>query len=138
MLRLRKKTKIIIDTNLWISFLITRNYIKLDNVFADKNIQLLFSQKLWTEFITVVTRSKFKKYFSEEDVNDLVSKMHKRSKMIQTKTTINLCRDTKDNFLLELATDGKAHFLLTGDNDLLSMKEIGTTRILTIQEFLTN
>jgi len=131
-----KKTKIIIDTNLWISFLITGNYLNLDAVLSNKNVQLLFSQKLWTEFITVVTRTKFKKYFSEKDIAELTSKMRKRIKMVEVKTTINTCRDVKDNFLLELATDGKADFLITGDNDLLSLKKIQKTSILTMRDFL--
>jgi len=136
MLWLNKKTKIIIDTNLWVSFLITGNYSNLDTVLLNKNVQLLFSQKLWAEFMTVVTRTKFKKYFSEEDIVALTSKMNKRMKMITVKTTINICRDAKDNFLLELATDGNADFLLTGDNDLLSLKKIQKTNILTIRDFL--
>ena len=131
-----RKIKIIIDTNLWISFLITGNYLNLDAVLSNKNVQLLFSQKLWTEFITVVTRTKFKKYFSEEDIAELTSKMRKRMKMVEIKTTINTCRDVKDNFLLELAIDGKADFLITGDNDLLSLKKIQKTSILTIRDFL--
>jgi putative PIN family toxin of toxin-antitoxin system len=136
MLWRNKKTKIIIDTNLWISFLITGNYSNLDAVLSNKNIQLLFSQKLWSEFMTVVTRTKFKKYFSEDDVAELIPKMRKRIKMVKIKTTINICRDVKDNFLLELATDGKADFLVTGDNDLLSLKTIQKTSILTIHDFL--
>ena len=139
MLWRRKKTKtiiIIIDTNLWISFLISGNYSKLNAVLSDKNVQLLFSQKLWAEFMTVVTRTKFRKYFSEDDIAELVSIMRRRIKMVAVKTTINICRDVKDNFLLELATDGKANFLLTGDDDLLSLKKINKTKILTIQRFL--
>jgi len=64
--------------------------------------------------------------------------MRKRMKMIEVKTKINICRDTKDNFLLELATDGKADFLITGDNDLLSLKKIEKTSILTIRDFLNH
>lgn len=43
----------------------------------------------------------------------------------------------KDNFLLELAIDGKAHFLLTGDSDLLDIKTIGKTSIIKVQNFLS-
>ena len=131
----KKKKRIIIDTNLWVRFLIAGNYSKLDTILSDKNFQLLFSQKLWTEFITVVTRTKFKKYFSEDDIVELVSKMQRRIKMVKVKTSINICRDIKDNFLLELAIDGKADFLLTGDNDLLSLKKIRKTKIMTIHDF---
>ena len=51
------------------------------------------------------------------------------------RTEISQCRDPKDNFLLSLAIDGKADFLLTGDKDLLVLKKIGNTEIKTISEF---
>lgn len=43
--------------------------------------------------------------------------MHKRKDRVIIDT--NLCRDPKDNFLLSIAKDGNANYLLTGDNDLL-------------------
>ena len=55
--------RIIIDTNLWISFLLTNNYTKLD-VILSKGRKLLFSQQLIEEFVKVVQRPKLKKYFT--------------------------------------------------------------------------
>ena len=45
--------------------------------------------------------------------------------IIEVKSVVSLCRDAKDNFLLALSKDGKAHFLITGDNDLLDMEKYG-------------
>jgi predicted nucleic acid-binding protein len=39
--------------------------------------------------------------------------------------------------LLELALDGKADFLITGDKDLLILEKVGRTSIVTIQEYLS-
>jgi putative PIN family toxin of toxin-antitoxin system len=47
----------------------------------------------------------------------------------------NLCRDSKDNFLLSLCNDSKADYLITGDKDLLDLKKFGKTTILTITDF---
>jgi uncharacterized protein len=44
-------------------------------------------------------------------------------------------RDSKDNFLLNLAVDGKADYLITGDKDLLEIGQIDKTSILTFKEF---
>jgi putative PIN family toxin of toxin-antitoxin system len=55
--------RIIIDTNLWISFLLTNNYTKLDLILS-KGRKLLFSQQLIEEFVKVVQRPKLKKYFT--------------------------------------------------------------------------
>jgi putative PIN family toxin of toxin-antitoxin system len=62
-----KEKRIVLDTNLWISFLITKDLSKLDNrIFTGETI-LIFSQELLHEFITVVSSPKFKKYFSQEE-----------------------------------------------------------------------
>ncbi|MGB3849642.1 MAG: putative toxin-antitoxin system toxin component, PIN family, partial [Tunicatimonas sp.] len=45
------------------------------------------------------------------------------------------CRDAKDNFLLSLAKDGKADYLVTGDGDLLDIEIFGNTQIMTYHQF---
>lgn len=50
---------------------------------------------------------------------------------------LKLCRDEKDNMVLECCLEAKAAFLLTGDKDLLDIKELPfDLNILTPQEFL--
>ena len=136
MLLRSKKIKIIIDTNLWISFLISNEYEKLDFLFLSEKVCLLFSERSFTEFIRVASREKFRKYFSEKDLNELSARMMKAAKIVHTKTIQTQCRDPKDNFLLELAIDGKADYLITGDKDLLDLKTIGKTQIVKIREFI--
>ncbi|MDR1738463.1 MAG: putative toxin-antitoxin system toxin component, PIN family [Candidatus Symbiothrix sp.] len=131
-----KKIKVIIDTNLWISFLISREYEKLDFLFSSKRVCLLFSQRLFAEFIGVASREKFRKWFSETDLSELSARMKKIAKIVKTKTVVAQCRDPKDNFLLELAVDGKADYLVTGDIDLLTLKRAGNTEIITMRDFL--
>ena len=53
---------------------------------------------------------------------------------MEVKSKTDKCRDFKDNFLLDLAIDSKADYLVTGDKDLLEIKLIGKTKILTIKE----
>jgi len=50
------------------------------------------------------------------------------------KTNLELSRDTNDDFLLNLALDSNADYLVTGDLDLLILKQIGNTKIITISE----
>jgi uncharacterized protein len=133
----KPKDRVVIDTNLWISFLISKEYIRLDKILSDKHIVLLYSQQLIDEFIEVALRPKFKKYFSAEDLQALLISMSDKAIFIEVSSTVNVCRDTKDNFLLALAKDGKASHLLTGDKDLLVLKTFGKTKILTITDYLT-
>ena len=62
------QSKIIIDTNLWISYLISKNYKWIDNLIIKQNFRLVFSQELIDEFLVVAKRPKFKKYFTIEDL----------------------------------------------------------------------
>ena len=131
-----KKDRIIIDTNLWLSFLISHDYPWLDSLFADNNIVLLFSNELIDEFIEVAQRPKFKKYFSLSDFQSLLRQMSSKCEFIPVISKVKLCRDPKDDFLLSLAKDGRATHLISGDKDLLDMTHFENTKILTIRDYL--
>lgn len=133
----KTKHKIIIDTNLWISFLLTSDYSKIDALLSNETIILLFSQELIDEFVDVAQRPKFRKYFSLDDLENLLLKVRAKARFISVTSIIDSCRDPKDNFLLALAQDAKATHLLTGDNDLLVLQKIGMTRIITITKYLS-
>jgi putative PIN family toxin of toxin-antitoxin system len=134
----KQKDRVIIDTNLWISFLLTKDLSRFDSLIADNEITLIFSQELADEIIEVTQRSKFRRYFVLDDVESLILKIRARSIFIKVTSKINACRDPKDNFLLSLSIDGNATHLLTGDKDLLMLKKLGKTKILTITEYLVD
>lgn len=129
--------RIIIDTNLWISFLLMKDYCKLDAIFANGLATLIFSAELLEEFVGVAQKQKFKKYFSPEDLQELLLKISERADFIKVHSKVALCRDPKDDFLLALAKDGNADYLITGDKDLLDLKEFGRTKIISIAEYLS-
>ncbi len=131
-----KINKIIIDTNLWISFLITKDYTKLDELIYNKRCVLIFSQELLDEFLEVANRPKFRRFFALDDITELVETINEFSELVEVKSIIKICRDPKDNFLLALAKDSHAHFLITGDEDLLSISKFEKTKIISITKFL--
>jgi len=131
----KQKSRVIIDTNLWISFLLTKDYSRLDILVANKLITFVFSQELFNEFIEVAQRPKFQKYFSNTDLQFLLLSIKEKAELVFVNTSVYVCRDPKDNFLLALAKDGKVDYLLTGDNDLLIMGRFGKTKIVTISKF---
>jgi uncharacterized protein len=131
-----KVSRIILDTNLWISFLITGDYTKLDELLFNRKSVLIFSSELLEEFIEVANRPKFRRFFSQEDIEELVGSIDEYADFVQVNTEITLCRDPKDNFLLSLSVDGNADYLLTGDKDLLDLKKFRQTIITSISAFL--
>ena len=129
------KIRVILDTNLWISYLISKRLSKIDELFEKDAITLIFSKELITEFIEVAKRPKFKRYFSEENLEKLLKKFDVYGEIVQVSSIVEICRDAKDNFLLALAKDSKADYLITGDADLLIIKRFEHTEILTYTEF---
>ena len=132
----RKVDRVIIDTNLWISFLITKDLKTLDSRVKTGKVKFIFSLELVEEFWSVANRPKFKKVFSRADIDQLLELFDLYGELVQTKSKIQLCRDPKDDFLLALAADSKADYLITGDIDLLEIKKIGKTKIVTIADYL--
>lgn len=130
-----KQSKIVVDTNLWISYLITKGLKRIDKLIYSDKARLVFSHELIDEFIEVTKRPKFRKYFSSNDVAKLLEIFDTYGELVIVKSNIKVCRDLKDNFLLSLSVDSQADFLITGDNDLLEIKEFGKTKIVTITDF---
>lgn len=127
--------RIIIDTNLWISFLISGN-ARLDELLFSGKVIFIFSEELLGEFTSVANRPKFKRFFDSKDVEALLLTIGTHAEFITVKTQVELCRDPKDDFLLALALDSNADVLISGDSDLLDMREIGRTSIMTMTKFL--
>lgn len=131
-----KIKKVILDTNLWISFLISKKFNQIDKLIENKKIILIFSKELLEEFIDVVSRPKFKKYFSKNDIQKILGNFDQFGELVNVKSDIKICRDEKDNFLLNLSVDSKANYLVSGDKDLLILENIQSTKILTFSEFI--
>ncbi|MBS3772081.1 MAG: putative toxin-antitoxin system toxin component, PIN family [Bacteroidales bacterium] len=129
-----KSKKVILDTNLWISFLIKHDYSFLDKYIEKGKVKLIFYEELIQEFLTVATRPKFQKFFTDDDIQNIIQTFDQYGILIKVTTEVNICRDFKDNFLLNLAIDSNADYLVTGDEDLLEINNIQETKILTIRE----
>ena len=76
-----------------------------------------------------------KKYFSSNVLEEMLTTLDPFIDLINVISSIDICRDPKDDFLLALAKDGEADYLLTGDKDLLDIQKFGRTKIITITEF---
>ena len=132
----KKADRIIIDTNLWISFLITKNFKKLDEKIKAKKIRICFSLEAIDEFLTVADRPKFRRHFSKADIEQLIDIFDVYGEVVEVKSKVDLCRDRKDNFLLSLSRDSQANYLITGDKDLLDLKTFEGTKIIKMSDYL--
>lgn len=131
----KRKTKVIIDTNLFISFLIGKRLRKLKSRLIESSVELIFAEQNIKELQIVTERDKFRKYFPQNDVWDLVKFIRITGSVYSIDKADKICRDPKDDFLLALSKKGKAHYLVTGDKDLLELKKYHKTKMITIDEF---
>jgi len=134
---MKQKCRIIIDTNLWISFLLSKKFNFIDKLINSGKVELVFCDELLSELLEVSSRPKLRKFFTIADwtlINEIIDIY---AVYIPVTSSVTLCRDAKDNFLLSLAHDANANYLLTGDKDLLVLKTYNETQIVTITEFQT-
>lgn len=130
-----KSARTIIDTNLWISYLISPTDLSLEDLLESGHIVILFSDDLVSEFINVASRPKFRRHFSLDRIQTVLDLLEDFGEPVNTQSEVSICRDAKDNFLLALAKDGNAEFLVTGDTDLLDIEQFEETAILTLSDF---
>ena len=135
---MKGKCRIIIDTNLWISFLLSKRYDFIDELLSRKEIQLVFCGELLDELFEVANRPKLQRFFTADDKKAIFDLIEHYADYVLVTSKVEICRDEKDNFLLSLAKDSNADFLITGDKDLLVLKKFENTEIVTIAEFKIN
>ncbi len=63
-----KSYKIIVDSNIWISFLIGKNLSGLQNLSDSRNLKIITCKEQLTELAEVFKKPELKKYFSKEQV----------------------------------------------------------------------
>lgn len=133
----KKHIKLILDTNWYVSACINRNSRRrLYDLLINETLLIYISRELLEEFDAVISRKKFEKYIRQGQANRFISLIMNRLTPMEIKTQVRLSRDAKDNYLLSMALDCNADYLVTGDPHLLEIKEFGKTKILTMAEFL--
>jgi putative PIN family toxin of toxin-antitoxin system len=93
--------------------------------------QPIVSEETLTELAETLSRPKFDPYVSQPDRQRFFELFARVAEWVPVTTTIRRCRDPKDDKVLELAVDGNADWIITGDKDLLELSPFQSTSILT-------
>ena len=128
-------TRVVFDSNVIVSAVLSSGSVP-DRVFLEvlNNGTILMSRPLARELGTVLGREKFDRYISREQRDGFLASLIRESELIEVTESIRVCRDPKDNLILELAVDGNADFIVTGDADLLVLNPFRGIRILAPSE----
>ncbi len=134
----KKKLKVVLDTNVLISALLFQGKLsKLLLPLKKGSYVLLFSEDTLSELIKVLHYPKFA--LTEEEIDYLLQfEILPYSKIVEVifKLDKEICGDKEDQKFLELAISGKADYIVSGDNDLLEIKEFKKIKIISPAEFL--
>lgn len=132
-----KKIRVVLDTNWYISATINKKSRRLlYQLLKNQNIVILFSDEIIKEYERVISRKKFKDIVSPRQVSRFMSLVVSKITNVKVESNLIGSRDLADNFLLSLAHDATADYLITGDKDLLVLKKTGSTQIVLMGEFL--
>lgn len=98
--------------------------------------RILVSEALVGELSRVLGRDRFDRYVTREERDAFLGSLIRESDLIATTETVRVCRDPKDDKVLEVAINGKATFIITGDADLLVLNPFRGIEIVTPAQFL--
>lgn len=126
--------RVVLDTNLWISFLFGRAMDDLLRYLEEASVTILTDERQFEEFETVVARPKIKKIVGPERIAIMRAFAHRQT-IVKAKKRITACRDPDDDYLLEIAVAGKADCIITGDNDLKALDPFQGIRIMGYRDF---
>ncbi len=131
------KLQFVIDTNVLVSSILIKKSSSDAVLKKARSLgNLLFSEATFQELQTTLNRSKFDRYVSLQVRSEFIFRLRLESELVEILERVDLCRDEKDNKFLEVAINGKADYLITGDNDLLVLRPFQDVKIMTVNEFL--
>lgn len=141
----KRSPLIVIDANIWVSAFIspTGYSVNLLNLWLDQQFEVVATLPLLEEIARVLQKPRLQsryEYLSSE-IKRYLTFIKEGAIIVTPSTAINLCRDPKDNYLLDAAIEGRADFIITRDDDLkgdheliTQMKQLGV-QVMTLSNF---
>lgn len=130
----RKVVRIVLDTNVLISAIVFGGKPReILEMVKNKELSGVISPVLVAELEEILSK---KIKYPKERVLQVEKKMKKILRVVRPVKSIKVARDDDDNRVLETAIEGRCAYVVTGDKDLLDLKNYRGVRILTPTEFL--
>ena len=131
--------RVVADTNVLVSRLILPESVPAQVLRqVELNSLLLFSESTMYELADVLSRQKFDRYVSLDDRRGFIERLGKIAEFIPIVQLVRECSDPKDDKFLEVALNGSADMIITGDTDLLAMHPWRGVAILSPLDYLKN
>ena len=128
--------KVILDCNIWISFLIGHHAGLMKRILTDSRFDVIICSELIEELRDVCSRPKIREHVTDSELDDFWRIIYSFCDLVEIKYKADcFIRDPKDLYLLSLADNTEADYIVSGDADLLDVKQYKQTKMLTLAEF---
>jgi len=127
--------KLVFDTNIFISaFVISGSQAEkaVLRIIEGRDV-LLLSKGILDEVLTVLS-TKFSR--DKEEISRVAVILSEMAEWVEPSEKIKVLHDDPDNRILECAVDGNSDTIVTGDKELLKLREYKKTRIISLKEYL--
>ena len=104
---------------------------------AIRSGDLLFSRATLIELSEVLRRPKFDRYLEHKDRDQFMHLLGRLAIIVEVTHAVQGCRYPKDDKFLEVAINGRADVLISGDGDLLELNPFRGIPILSPRDFLS-
>ncbi len=134
---MRTPQRVVVDTNVLVSRLLLADSIPAQAVRAARQKgTLLVSEATMQELADVLARPRFDRYVTIEDRKQFLRLLTRVAEFVPIVCRVRECRDPKDDKFLEVALNGTADLILTGDRDLLALHPWRDIAILKPADYL--
>ncbi len=125
-----------LDTNVFISAVIRNGKPRqlLNKAVEDKKYVLVTSDEILNETAKVLRGSKFK--MDEGEISKILFALVSSSDIKMIKSKFKVIDDPDDDVIVNTAYDGKADYIVSGDDDLLRVKGFKGIQMVTVAEML--
>ncbi len=131
------KVRYVFDTNVIVSSLLFENSNPSKAFrYALKYGEVLLSVEVLEELSDVLGREKFNRFVTSVERDEFLETFVEQAILVEVIEEVRECRDPKDDKILELALNGGAKFIVSGDKDLLVLNPFRDVKIVTTEDFL--
>jgi hypothetical protein len=136
--------RVVFDTNLYISFLLSKgnsSILQILEAWQKGQFVVLLSPEILKEVARVLTSEKIEKLtkLDHKEIKQFLKNISQRAIIFEPHVDFKIIQqDPTDDKFLNLAIDGSAKYIVSGDQHLLKLKKFKKVYILNPQQFLNN
>jgi uncharacterized protein len=127
--------KVVFDTNIFISAFVIHGSLAEKAILKiiEEKDSLLISTDIIKEVLSVLS-SKFGR--DREELSHVAVTLSELAELVKPARHLKILKDEPDNRILECAMYGGADLLVTGDKEILQLREYKGVKIISLREYL--